>query len=50
MKEKYLPIGTVVIFKGCLRPVMIIGNLDIIIPYIVFVGPGSGQQTIVPHG
>lgn len=25
--EKYLPIGTVVVFKGCPRPVMIIGYL-----------------------
>ena len=27
MEEKYLPIGTVVVFKGCPRPLMIVGYM-----------------------
>lgn len=46
MDRKYLPIGTVVIFKGGLRPVMIIGYL----PYDKHLGLKDYVGTIYPEG
>lgn len=46
MEGKYLPIGTVVIFKGCLRPVMIIGYLF----YDEKIGLKDYVATVYPEG
>lgn len=45
MKKDYLPIGTVVVYKGCLRPVMIIG-------YMLYDNTGIKDYiaTIYPEG
>ena len=53
MMKNYLPIGTVAVFKGCLRPVMIIGymiyNDGSIKDYVATIYPEGylGKETIM---